>query len=164
MDTNEPGREPTEPTDAELLTALATQYHEDVSPKYPDKIWARIEAAVTRGDEYLSGQRPMPDTPAPDEVAQLHGGMCPQIVAGNFIVQCNGIVRDKAGVLLFQLEDYAPLTARVAELEAAMEKIADWHGHWGPYPEKREDWRSMAIVTAREAVPLSAPGKEPTDA
>lgn len=37
-------------------------------------------------------------------------------------------------------------------LRAAMEKIADWHGSWGPYPETNKSWCAMAIVTAREAV------------
>ena len=38
-------------------------------------------------------------------------------------------------------------------LRAAMEKIADWYGAWGPYPETNKSWCAMAIVTAREAVP-----------
>lgn len=37
-------------------------------------------------------------------------------------------------------------------LRAALEKIADWNGAWGPYPETNEAWRAMALVTAREAV------------
>ena len=37
-------------------------------------------------------------------------------------------------------------------LRAAMEKIADWYGAWGPYPETNKSWCAMAIVTAREAV------------
>lgn len=37
-------------------------------------------------------------------------------------------------------------------LRAALEKIADWNGAWGPYPERNEAWRAMALVTAREAV------------
>lgn len=37
-------------------------------------------------------------------------------------------------------------------LRAAMEKIADWYGSWGPYPETNKSWCAMAIVTAREAV------------
>ena len=38
------------------------------------------------------------------------------------------------------------------DLRAALEKIADWHGAWGPYPETNKSWCAMAIVTAREAV------------
>ena len=38
------------------------------------------------------------------------------------------------------------------ELRATMEKIADWYGAWGPYPETNKSWCAMAIVTAREAV------------
>lgn len=42
----------------------------------------------------------------------------------------------------------------IERLRAALEKIADWHGSWGPFPERNEAWSSMAVVTAREAVPL----------
>ena len=49
-------------------------------------------------------------------------------------------------------------------LRAAMEKIADWYGAWGPYPETNKSWCAMAIVTAREAVKpltnLCAKGEE----
>ena len=49
-------------------------------------------------------------------------------------------------------------------LRAAMEKIADWYGSWGPYPETNKSWCAMAIVTAREAVKpltnLCAKGEE----
>ena len=33
----------------------------------------------------------------------------------------------------------------------ALLAIADWRSAWGPIPEKNENWRAMAIVTAREA-------------
>ena len=48
-------------------------------------------------------------------------------------------------------------------LRAALEKIADWYGSWGPYPETNKSWCAMAIVTAREAVkPLYlAPSAQP---
>ena len=50
------------------------------------------------------------------------------------------------------------------ELRATMEKIADWYGAWGPYPETNKSWCAMAIVTAREAVKpltnLCAKGEE----
>ncbi len=35
----------------------------------------------------------------------------------------------------------------------ALEKIADWNGNWGQFPENNPAWRSMALVTARDAVP-----------
>jgi hypothetical protein len=34
----------------------------------------------------------------------------------------------------------------------ALEKIADWDGAYGPFPERNEEWRAMAVVTARESV------------
>jgi hypothetical protein len=34
----------------------------------------------------------------------------------------------------------------------ALEKIADWHGSYGPFPEKNSLWRGMAITTSRETV------------
>ena len=40
-------------------------------------------------------------------------------------------------------------------LRSALQKIADWGGAWGPYPETNEAWCSMAVVTARHAVPNS---------
>jgi hypothetical protein len=45
-------------------------------------------------------------------------------------------------------------TLREAAQQAleAMEKIADWHGAYGPFPENNEAWRGMAVVTARESV------------
>ena len=33
----------------------------------------------------------------------------------------------------------------------ALLAIADWNNVWGPFPEKNENWRAMAIITAREA-------------
>lgn len=42
--------------------------------------------------------------------------------------------------------------AEIERLQSALEKIADWHGAWGAFPETNEQWRAMAIVTAREAV------------
>ena len=38
------------------------------------------------------------------------------------------------------------------ELLEALEKIADWHGAYGPFPENNVAWRGMAVVTARESV------------
>lgn len=46
------------------------------------------------------------------------------------------------------------LVDEVERLRFALEKIADWNGAWGAFPEKNEAWRSMAIITAREAVPI----------
>ena len=45
-------------------------------------------------------------------------------------------------------------TLREAAQQAleALEKIADWHGAYGPFPENNEAWRGMAVVTARESV------------
>lgn len=51
-----------------------------------------------------------------------------------------------------EIEASALLDA-IDELRAALEKIADWYGAYGPFPEKNEMWRAMAVVTAREAVP-----------
>lgn len=53
-------------------------------------------------------------------------------------------------------ELYAKVEAMEREREAlhsALEKIADWYGVYGPYPETNEAWRAMAVVTAREIVP-----------
>ncbi len=79
-------------------------------------------------------------------------------------VQANAELERQRKEVLEELQavpesEVVQLQAEVARLRAALEKIADWHGHWGPFPEKREDWRSMAIVTAREAVPQSRPGQ-----
>ena len=56
------------------------------------------------------------------------------------------------------------ITKECDALRAAMEKIADWYGAWGPYPETNKSWCAMAIVTAREAVKpltnLCAKGEE----
>lgn len=42
-------------------------------------------------------------------------------------------------------------------LRTALIKIADWQGSYGPFPEANsEEWGPMAIVTAREAVPIDA--------
>ena len=66
MDTNETGREPTEPTDAELLTALFYENNHGT----PESFEAAELAAIQRGEE-ITNRGPVPDTPAPDEVAQL---------------------------------------------------------------------------------------------
>ena len=54
-------------------------------------------------------------------------------------------------------EAQAGLAASQAECERlrdALEKIADWNGCYGPFPESNNElWRGMAIVTAREAAP-----------
>jgi hypothetical protein len=42
--------------------------------------------------------------------------------------------------------------ATVQQALEALEKIADWHGAYGPFPENNEVWRGMAVVTARESV------------
>jgi len=49
--------------------------------------------------------------------------------------------------------EHAIANAEIERLHKALEKIADWQGAWGPYPETSAGWRSFAIVTAREAVP-----------
>jgi len=51
------------------------------------------------------------------------------------------------------LWSYHDLPAKVESLRAALLKIAAWGGEWGPYPETKDAWREMTIVTAREAVP-----------
>ena len=61
----------------------------------------------------------------------------------------NGMGASREAALLAKLE--AAEKERDA-LRAAMEKIADWYGSWGPYPETNKSWCAMAIVTAREAV------------
>ena len=38
-----------------------------------------------------------------------------------------------------------------AKYIGALLAIADWNNVWGPFPEKSENWRAMAIITAREA-------------
>ena len=68
MDTNEPGREPTEPTDAELLLRFGKEVRAaKLGVGKMSDGEALLNAIIARGEEYLSGQRPMPDTTAPDE-------------------------------------------------------------------------------------------------
>ncbi len=57
----------------------------------------------------------------------------------------------------FAADKLAESQAREKVLRNALEKIADWYSSWGPYPETNPGWRAMAIVTAREAVPLAIP-------
>ena len=47
---------------------------------------------------------------------------------------------------------------RLAKEDArrALEKIADWRGGYGPFPETNPVWCAMAVVTAREAIPRDA--------
>ena len=42
----------------------------------------------------------------------------------------------------------------------ALFAIADWNSAWGPFPEKNEHWRAMAIVTAREATKAFEQGEQ----
>lgn len=50
--------------------------------------------------------------------------------------------------------DLAASQAECERLRDALEKIADWNGCYGPFPESNNElWRGMAIVTAREAAP-----------
>ena len=42
----------------------------------------------------------------------------------------------------------------------ALLAIADWNSAWGPFPEKNEHWRAMAIVTAREATKAFEQGEQ----
>jgi hypothetical protein len=46
--------------------------------------------------------------------------------------------------------------AREGTLREALVKIADWDGIWEPWPENNEEWRAMAVVTARMAVKQDA--------
>lgn len=46
--------------------------------------------------------------------------------------------------------DVAPM--QVKQLREALEKIADFDGNWGPFPETNKQWCAMTIVTAREAL------------
>ena len=49
--------------------------------------------------------------------------------------------------------DRDTLAALLREAMAALQKIADLNGTYGPWPEsKNPQWGAMAIVTAREAV------------
>lgn len=45
------------------------------------------------------------------------------------------------------------LEAEAERLRSALAKIADWNGVWGSFPERNEQWQSMAIIAAREAAP-----------
>ncbi len=146
MQHNEPGREPTEPTDAELLIDFARKQDRGT---INDWVYARA-ACATRGYEYLSGHRPMPgsevsraevlrmstetllkaeaermpDTPAPDEVAQLRAeverlkGWLAETESDNE----SWVLRDTA------------LSARVAELEAELAALRNGGQPVGPRP------------------------------
>lgn len=61
----------------------------------------------------------------------------------------NGMGSEREAALMAKLES---VKRECNALRAAMEKIADWYGAWGPYPETNKSWCAMAIVTAREAV------------
>ena len=90
-------------------------------------------------------------------------GMSTHKIKGEDYYQCRDVKAERDKLL----EEIAELLDRLETAEkerdalrAAMEKIADWYGSWGPYPETNKSWCAMAIVTAREAVkPLYlAPG------
>ena len=48
--------------------------------------------------------------------------------------------------------ELADSQSECGRLRDALEKIADWNGCYGPFPESNNElWRGMAIVTARQA-------------
>lgn len=90
----------------------------------------------------------------PEEVAEL----LDRLEAAEKDIALKERVIDSLGVILTAVVNERD------ELRATMEKIADWYGAWGPYPETNKSWCAMAIVTAREAVKpltnLCAKGEE----
>ncbi len=157
MQHNEPGREPTEPTDAELLRDLAESF--SINPQ--SAAWYRDRnAALARGREYLSGARPMPDKPAPDEVAQpacekCHGEGGWEGGAGWYVCdQCGGeaaqlraeVARLKKDADLFynsaKLWEKSSKShkARVAELEAELAALREGNEIIVGHSETRGGW------------------------
>lgn len=45
-----------------------------------------------------------------------------------------------------------PEESAYKQLLVALDKIADLHGAWGPFPENNKSWCALALVTAREAI------------
>jgi len=126
------GREPTEPTDAMILAAKI--YEWQAKQKYGEETLLHVAVLCdfTGASRYkramaevieqhmMSGARPMPDTPAPDEVAQLRAEVLR--VTHAYEQVCMGIQK---------LRDAADLsTARVAELEALLAWLL-WHQQGG---------------------------------
>lgn len=136
MQHNEPGREPAEPTDAELLMRFGKEVRlAKLGVGIVADGEALLEALIARGEEYVSGARPMPDTPAPDEVAQLRAEVArlkDELIDRE--TECNQIHAEMQEPLTAQrLREHndgylylgngvevaiAGTTARVAELEA----------------------------------------------
>ena len=177
MDTNETGREP---TDAELLRKLMDIHQQcgAFDNEWGEKWNTALLAVYSRGEEYLSGQRPLPesgvsrsemlrmstdtmlkaeaerlpDTPAPDEAA--HKGSCVMVHRALYTQIC---------------EERAALTARVAVLEAELAVIEKW----ASVVEDEEPGSAVSRAfargydAARRWVAMwfkndAAPGKEPT--
>ena len=166
MDTNEPGREPTEPTDAEL--ELVLDLYRAAKRLAGNKTLADVQAVIDATNEVpwsamkrLSGARPMPDTPAPDEVGQLRAEVLR--VTHAYEQVCMGIQK---------LRDAADLsTARVAELEAEVEAVkADKISVWAALlaTGKVIEEELMRLAGPEPSAEMvggpthTTPGKEPT--
>ena len=159
MDTNEPGREPTEPTDAEL--ELVLDLYRAAKRLAGNKTLADVQAVIDATNEVpwsamkrLSGARPMPDTPAPDEVA--HKGSCVMVHRALYTQIC---------------EERAASKARVAELEAELavvkaDKISVWAALLATGKVIEEELMRLAgPEPSAEMVggpTHTTPGKEPT--
>lgn len=56
------------------------------------------------------------------------------------------------GTVIYTADQLAAVVQQRDELLAALQKIADLQGAWGPFPETNKSWAGMAIVTAREVI------------
>jgi len=138
MDTNEPGREPTEPTDAMILAAKI--YEWQAKQKYGEETLLHVAVLCdfTGASRYkramaevieqhmMSGARPMPDTPAPDEQDATLVKLIDLLTrTANAVKGQPGEMKQHGWADLPEL--CTALTARVAELEAVVKAAVNWH-------------------------------------
>ncbi len=132
MHTNEPGREPTEPTeptDAEL--ELVLDLYRAARRLAGNKTLADVQAVIDAANEVpwsamkrLSGQRPMPDTTAPDEQDATLVKLIDLLTrTANAVKGQPGEMKQHGWADLPEL--CTALTARVAELEAELARYRD---------------------------------------
>ena len=160
------GREPTEPTDAEL--ELVLDLYRAARRLAGNKTLADVQAVIDATNEVpwsamkrLSGAWPVPDTPAPDEVDTLRAEVerLKETESRNmFDLQCAAT-------------DAHTLTARVAELEAELavvkaDKISVWAALLATGKVIEEELMRLAgPEPSAEMVggpTHTTPGKEPT--
>ena len=137
---------------------------EQPEPPDPCKISEAIDAAIAMIERLEAAEKERDALRAKLEavekeleVERMRLAACGVAALGYF----NGCAKEYESASLY---DVMELRAKNDALRAAMEKIADWYGAWGPYPETNKSWCAMAIVTAREAVKpltnLCAKGEE----